>query len=295
MNVKNGLYLYDNIHFMKFSLLIANYNNGKFFPDCYQSILSQTFSNWEAVILDDCSEDDSENIIKKIIEDDPRFRYYKNDQNKGVGFTKNKLIELAQGELCGYIDPDDALLPDALQAAANIFQKKKKVVLTYSRHISCDENLQPKNIFKSARQVPNGDPRFFNCPNQINHFVAFRKSVYFQCEKMDENLRIAEDQDLYLKMYEKGDVHFIDQTDYLYRSHAGGISQNENKASSYEYFAQTIYAAMKRRQLTKINGVKIPEKYTSSAEIFKLLRYQNSIFYRIKKKIRLLPYVLSKK
>jgi hypothetical protein len=63
---------------------------------------------------------------------------------------------------------------------------------------------------------------------------------------MNPELRIAEDQDLYLKIYEKGDVYFINDTNYLYRAHAGGISQNNNKGKSYDYFAQVVLAAMKR-------------------------------------------------
>ena len=98
---------------MKFSILIANYNNGKFFQDCYKSILQQTYHNWEVVILDDASTDNSVEVIKNIIQNDSRFRWYENEKNEGVGFTKGKLIELAEGEICGYLDPDDAILPNA--------------------------------------------------------------------------------------------------------------------------------------------------------------------------------------
>lgn len=273
---------------MKFSLLVANYNNGHFFDDCYRSILSQTATNWEVVILDDCSTDDSVQVIKNKIKGDPRFRFFENKENKGVGFTKGKLIDLAEGEICGFLDPDDALLPMAVQASLDIFKNKKDVVLTYSRPVKCDENLNPVQEVKSAMQVPNRDPFFFNCPVQIVHFVGFRKEIYLRCEKMNSALRIAEDQDLYLKMYEKGKVHFIDQSDYRYRTHAGGISQNENRQKSYDYFAQTIFAAMKRRKLTHINGNKIPEVYSNSSEIFKLLAYQNSVPHRIIKKIKVL-------
>ena len=105
---------------------------------------------------------------------------------------------------------------------------------------------------------------------------------------MDPDFRISEDQDLYFKMYEKGKVHYIDQADYLYRAHAGGISQNNNKQSSYDYWGKVIWVAMKRRGLTRIVGKKIPEQYNNSAEIFDLLSFQNSISYRLKKKLKIL-------
>ncbi|SEF95286.1 Glycosyltransferase involved in cell wall bisynthesis [Halpernia humi] len=273
---------------MKFSILIANYNNGKFFKDCFLSICAQSYQNWEVVILDDASTDDSVAIIKDIISGDSRFRFYENKENKGVGFTKSKLIDLANGEICGYLDPDDAILENALQASIDIFKTKKSAVLTYSRLVKCDENLNPLEEFRAAMQVPNGDKNFFNCPIQIAPFVGFKKAVYLKCEKMNETLKIAEDQDLYFKMYEKGKVYFVNQTDYLYRAHSGGISQNENKQKSYDFWAVAIFNAMKRRGLKSINGKQIPEKFTTPKDIFDLLVYQNSIPYRIKKKLKVI-------
>ncbi|WP_312075173.1 glycosyltransferase [Chryseobacterium sp.] len=273
---------------MKFSILIANYNNGKFFETCYQSIIAQQYENWEAVILDDASTDNSLEIISELVKDDSRFKIFKNEKNSGVGITKSILIELATGEICGFVDPDDAVTPNALQSAVDVFKKDKNTVLTYSSFMKCDENLQPLEKFRSGMQVVNHDPYFFNCPVHIVHFVCFRKNIYEQTEKMNSEMRIAEDQDLYLKMYEKGKVKFIDEANYLYRTHSGGISQNENLPKSREYFAKVIFNAMKRRGLEKINGKKIPTEYSRPKEIYDLLEYQNSTSFRILKKLKIL-------
>lgn len=271
---------------MTFSILIANYNNGRFFKNCYDTLISQKYTDWEVVILDDCSTDNSVEIIQEIIKGDSRFKLYHNDENSGVGITKAKLIELASGEICGFVDPDDGISPEALLSSITIFKKDKNVVLTYSKFVKCDEHLQPLEVPKVSMQVPNCDPYFFNCPVHIVHFVCFRKDVYEKTEKMNTKMRIAEDQDLYLKMYEKGKVQFINENNYFYRTHAGGISQNDNKPKSREYFAQVIFNAMKRRKLSTINGKKIPEIYSGSDEIYDLLEYQTSIPYRIKKKLK---------
>lgn len=268
---------------IKFSILIANYNNGKYFKECYDSIMAQEYENWEAVILDDASTDDSVSVIKNIIGADSRFRFFENTKNSGVGITKGKLIELSAGDICGFVDPDDAVTPTAVSSSIKNFQNKD-VVLTYSIFMKCNEHLQPLSAFKT-RQVKNNDPYFFNFPIQIAHFVCFKREIYLQTEKINTAMKIAEDQDLYLKMYEKGKVKFINEVNYLYRFHAEGISQNDNKSKSYEYFAQVIFNAMKRRKLKKINGRKIPDQYTNSKEIYDLLEYQHSISYRIKKKI----------
>ena len=169
-----------------------------------------------------------------------------------------------------------------------VFKKDKKVALTYSRFMSCDENLQAISPFKSANQVQNNDTYFFNYPIQIAHFVCFKKTTYLATEKMNPELKISEDQDLYLKLYEKGKVVFINETNYLYRTHEGGISQNDHKQKSYDYWGKVIFDAMKRRGLKTIDGQNIPEKFTNSEEIFNLLSYQNSVPYRIKKKLKIL-------
>lgn len=273
---------------IKFSILIANYNNGKFFHDCYHSIIAQTFKNWEVIILDDASTDNSLKIISELVADDPRFKIYKNDVNSGVGITKSKLIELATGDICGFVDPDDAITFNALESAVNVFKKDHKIVLTYSSFVRCDEQLKPVESFRSGMQVVNNDPYFFNCPVHIVHFVCFRKDVYEKTEKINTEMKIAEDQDLYLKMYEKGNVKYINEPNYLYRTHSGGISQNENLPKAREYFAKVIFNAMKRRGLQTINGKKIPPKYSQPKEIYDLLEYQNSISFRILRKLKIM-------
>lgn len=270
---------------MKFSILIANYNNGKFFKSCYESLLHQTYQNWEAIIVDDCSTDDSVETIRNIIGKDQRFSIFENDKNYGVGVTKSKLIELSDGQFFGFVDPDDAITPNAIHSSVKAFIKNQDVVLTYSKFIRCDENLTPINIPKLTRQVRNNDQYFFNCPVQIVNFTAFRKTAYEETTKIDPTLRIAEDQDLYLKLYEKGKFKFINEANYFYRIHGGGISQNSNKEKSKEYFAKVIFNAMKRRKLQIINGKKIPDQYDAPSDIYTLLEYKHSRLYRLKNRI----------
>ena len=269
---------------MKFSILIAHFNNSIFFKDCYQSIINQTFANWEAIVLDDGSEEHEKLAVQKLIANDPRFQYYENEKNSGVGFTKAKLIELATGEICGFLDPDDALTETAIETAMTHFIKDQSIVLTYSRLMFCDSHLKPQKTNSAAKQILNGNLYFFNAPIIINHFVCFKKAVYEKTEKIDASKKIAEDQDLYLKMYEKGKVKFIDEINYHYRTHSGGISQNDNKKKSYEYWGKVIWEAMQRRGLKKIHGKQIPEQFTNSEEIFRLLDYQNSLLYRLRLK-----------
>ncbi|MFZ4771896.1 MAG: glycosyltransferase family 2 protein, partial [Ferruginibacter sp.] len=127
---------------MLFSILIANYNNGRFFKDCYDSIIAQTYDNWEVIIVDDQSTDDSIAIISGLIKDDKRFKLFENEQNKGCGFTKRRCAELAAGDICGFLDPDDALMPDALALMMDAHQQNKELALVHSTFYFCDEFLK---------------------------------------------------------------------------------------------------------------------------------------------------------
>lgn len=230
----------------KFSILIANYNNGRFFKDCYDSIIAQTYTNWEAIIVDDSSTDDSIQIIKNIIGDDPRFILVVNEQNGGCGYTKRRCAELATGEICGFLDPDDALMPDAVQAMVEKHIALPDVALVYSKYYLCDDNLKEKSVCECI--LPE-DVSYLESEAFITHFVSFKLNLYNQTVGIDENLKRAVDQDLYYKCEEKGGIQCVDQVLYKYRVHNGGISTNENKEKAFACHMFVILEACKRRNL----------------------------------------------
>lgn len=232
-----------------FSILIANYNNGKYFIDCYNSILSQSYQNWEAIIVDDCSTDNSVEQIKNIVGTDKRFKIFKNEQNSGVGFTKNRCIALANGELCAFVDPDDAIVPSAIEIMIKQHTEHPETSLIYSNFIFCNALLEKKNTFQQ-RQIQNNDSTFFNQKGEISHFAVFKKSAYNQTSGLDTSMKRAIDQDLYLKLYDIAPVKHIDKDLYLYRIHEGGISTNSNIDKAYFWHWEAIKSTAKRRHLS---------------------------------------------
>jgi len=277
----------------KFSILIAYYNNGKYFKDCYNSLINLKYSNWEAIIVDDGSTDNSIETIKEIIKDDDRFLLYENPVNRGCGFTKRKCMEYASGEICAFLDPDDALYPTALERSLEVYSQNDHIVATYSKMMICDENLMPQNVFGNTKQIYN-DEYFFNCPIQFAHFFTFKKETYLKTSGINPDLKSAVDQDLYLKILEAGNVKFVKEVLYKYRLHSNGVSQGDSKQTAKESFAYVIYEAMKRRGIKTINSINVPQRYRSSEEIYLLLTYQAGLMYRLKTKFRLLfKYFLS--
>lgn len=211
---------------MKFSILIAHYNNWEYFQTCYLSIQKQTFKNYEIIILDDCSSDDSFKKLQKLASNDSKIKLYKNEINQGVGFTKAKLIELAQGEIIGFLDPDDALYESALEISVKHHVENENLVATYSRIMMCNNELKPCNIYPRTRSIKNLNKYFFNINNEVSHFFTFKRNAYFKTIGINSELTSSVDFDLYLKLFEKGDFEFINQPLYYYRQHAKGVSQD---------------------------------------------------------------------
>jgi len=269
---------------IKFSILIANYNNGKYFRDCYNSLIAQTHKNWEVIIVDDASTDDSVKIIEAIIKNDPRFSIYHNTSNRGCGYTKRECMKYAKGELCAYLDPDDALYEDALEKTIHEFIKED-IIAAYSQMMLCNENLIPDKVFAGTKQIYNSR-YFFNCPTQFAHFFAFKKETYLKTSGINPHLKSAVDQDLYLKILEHGNIKYIRKPLYFYRLHSNGISQQTFKQGAKESFARVIHDTMKRRGIRMINNKIVPEIYTSSQEIYELLNYQTRKIYRLINKVK---------
>ncbi len=244
---------------MKFSVLIAHYNNSFFFKDCFKSLKEQTFRDFEVIIVDDCSKPEELENIKQIIGTDERFKLFVNEENKGVGFTKNRCVKLASGDICGFVDPDDALTHDAIEAMYR-FINKRNCVAVYSQFYMCGDDLTIQNIFESSRQIINDDKYFFNIFLSVNHFFAFKRKKYFKTSAINPELSSSVDQDLYLKLYEKGSFKFLAKPLYLYRTHEKGVSQHpEKKKRLYENWHEVLLHTLKRRNIKVLDNISVNE------------------------------------
>jgi glycosyltransferase involved in cell wall biosynthesis len=244
---------------MLFSVLIAHYNNFEYFKVCYESLKKQSYQNFEIILVDDCSTDNSFEKIKAFLKYEPRAKIYQNKENKGVGFTKRKCAELATGEIFAFLDPDDALVSDALEISSRALEEKNYIA-AYSQLYFCDENLQQKELFKRTKKIPNKNSKFFNINFEIAHFFSFRRDIYLKTVGINQTLTSAVDQDLYLKLYEKGDFFFIEKPLYLYRIHEKGVSQDKSKKDKLnKNWHQVLREAIERRGITKLYGKRISE------------------------------------
>ncbi|GHV45436.1 hypothetical protein FACS1894180_7960 [Bacteroidia bacterium] len=231
-----------------FSILMAQYNNGRFLQTAVESVFAQTYTNWEIIIVDDCSTDNSAEYYE-LYKDNPRIKIFFNEKNGGEGFTKRNAAAHAKGELCGFLDPDDALLPNALQDMVEVHRANPQVSVVFSRMYMCGENL---NIKGESRKlvIAEGKNYFTNKDFQPEHFVSFKKSFYDKTEGIDGRKRMAADQDMYTKLEEMGEVYVLDKFTLKYRIHAGGLSVGKSMNKTWFWNFIVRYETCVRRGLS---------------------------------------------
>ena len=219
-----------------FSVLIANYNNGKYLMDAIESVRKQTYTNWEIILVDDASTDDS-HLLYKELEKDEHIHIYYNEQNHGCGYTKRRCSELANGEICGFLDPDDALTENALDLEAKIHVEYPEVSVVYSKVYFCDTNF---NVILEGKlpTFRDGETYFDHRTHGAMNFASYKRSCYQKTVGINPDLKAGVDQDLYFKIEEVGDVYLLDEFTYKYvvEGHLNAISSSFNNYAKLWYW-----------------------------------------------------------
>lgn len=263
-----------------FSVLIANFNNGCYLQDAISSVLSQSYSNWEIIIVDDCSKDNSVDIYKELASD-PRIHIYYNDVNSGAGYTKRRCAELAHGDICGFVDPDDLLAEtDALEVMVKTHQENPDASMVYSGYYLTNENLVVEKAVPGTDL--NGQSALESCSWPFRHFVSFKKEKYDLTDGVDPFMKRAVDYDMYYQLEEVGRVIHLDRLLYYYRQNSHSISLNDGVYKSRVWHSYTCAKAMKRRGLSDENLLLFPMEDALRREFAKgAMHTKSSITYRV--------------
>lgn len=258
-----------------FSILIAHYNHGAFFKDCFRSILAQTYTHFEVVIVDDCSSDNSAVIIQQMIANDPRFSLVVNKQNYGCGYTKRRCAELAKGEICGFLDPDDVLVPAALEKMVLAHQRLPDTAIITSKYIKVDLQLNVLSFGLYGEKIPANHSYLTYGMGALTHFATFKNDCYRKTSGINPSFKRAVDQDLYYKLEEVGRHYFLDEYLYHYRINTQSISANENlHKARYWHFKAQCHAFNRRRQMKTAAQNYTPSQYRAFQFAFYLSNYR---------------------
>ncbi|MEI8203325.1 MAG: glycosyltransferase [Bacteroidota bacterium] len=232
-----------------FSVMMASYNNAQYIENALKSVFAQSYTKWEIIIVDDGSTDNSDEVYEKY-KTENRIKIFFNKKNEGVGFTKRKCIELAEGELCGFLDTDDLLTENALEIMVNLHKVKPNCSLIYSTFFIYQGENDIKPAWDYIGKIDENEDLLISSKNMVSHFATFKKSFYLKTLGIDISLLSAEDKDLYLKLEEVGDLYYQNEPLYYYRvDNENSVSRGsvEKVRIANYYLSLTHLRAFKRR------------------------------------------------
>lgn len=204
------------------SVIMPVYNAEKYLEQTINSILNQTFVEFEFLIIDDGSTDKSLQIIYSF--DDPRIKVYKNDKNIGYVQTLNKLLELSKGEFIARQDNDDISLPNRIEKQVHFLNNNQEIGI-------CGTNAFIFGNKKKKTMLPICDAEIraymiFNNPF-CHPTIMFRKSIFDELgvAKYDESLSPAEDYAMWFEISKKTKLANLPEPLLRYRWHSNNTSQ----------------------------------------------------------------------
>jgi len=218
------------------SVIVTCYNQAHCIANTLESIVSQTYTNWECVIVDDGSMDTSAEVIKEFIKDDTRFTYLFQD-NQGVSRARNKGFALAKGEFINFIDGDDTLFPRKIEKQLNVFQMSPDVEICICdhQHYNSTKDIYKYFIYETLKPNPL-EQILYKWHKSVAfpiHAPLYKRSIWtddelpypedykYRCEDWVFNVLIAlKDNNYYmldkvLCNYHMGDSNFTNDTKIL--------------------------------------------------------------------------------
>lgn len=218
----------------KFSVVISVFNKEKYIAETLKSVLAQTVTDFEVVILNDGSTDNSEAEILKF--NDPRIRYF-SKENSGASAARNFVIKAAKNDYIALLDADDMWFPTYLEA-------QKKLIETYPDEMvfATAINIEKKNkIYSSNYSLPNLEPNeikvvdFFSASylNSIltSSSTVLHKKVFSEIGYYDPSIKSGEDTDLWIRIGIVYNIVFLNKSCAVYRYALSSLSNSKLKIS----------------------------------------------------------------
>lgn len=205
----------------KVSVLIPAYNYAQYLPEAIESVLAQTYSDFELIIVDNCSTDNTEDIVQKYSIQDQRIQYIKNQENIGMFRNYNQALLYAKGDYIKFLNADDLLYPHALRSFLDIFENYPNVslVTSHKKHIGLREFIGYQELlgeidgqFVISSVLKNGN--WIGEPTT----VMFKKELNIGL--FEPSLLYFADVDMWLKILSSGNLFVIDDILSIFRIHS---------------------------------------------------------------------------
>ena len=220
----------------KISLIMPVYNAEKFLDESILSVLNQTFKDFEFIMIEDCSTDDSLKILKKYFKKDKRIILKKNNKNLGVVDSRNKGLKIAKGKYIAVLDADDICLKKRFELQYNFMEKNKEIFLCGSSAIVIDEVGRKIGIFKKENNPKKIKKKLLKGNPIVHSSIMYRNDFgFFYRKKFDD----AYEYDLYLRILSAG-KKITNMPNFLIKFRLNQNSTSFQKKFEREFFPKKI-------------------------------------------------------
>lgn len=222
----------------KISVILPVHNGEQYLAEALESILSQTYTNLEVIIVDDCSTDHTAEIIGRYINHDQRIRCIKNSVNLKLPRTLNVGFANATGDYLTWTSDDNKYKTDALERMAYQLDAKLNIDMVYADYTAIDTNG------RIIGEVQLGDPYGLLYGNVIGGCFLYKRELLDRVGEYDPNLFLAEDYDYWIRIWKAGTIVHMHENLYFYRRHEGSLT-----ASRHEQIYNQTYRLVEKHFL----------------------------------------------
>ena len=221
------------------SVIMPSYNTGQFIAESIESVLAQTYTNWELLIVDDASTDNTDEVVadvkKRHCERSEAIHYFKNNRNRGAAYSRNLALREAKGEWIAFLDSDDLWLPEKLEKQLK-FMNDNGYKFSGTGRIEIDENSKPlKTYIRSPHHVGKLGMFLYCWPGCLTVMYHAPTVGLVQIADLKKNNDYA----IWLKVIKKIDFFAFDDVLSKYRVRTKSISHDSLKKlvkSHYDLF-----------------------------------------------------------
>lgn len=204
------------------SIIVPSHNTARFITETIKSVQAQTCANWEMIVVDDCSTDDTDAVVRPFLSD-RRIRYLKNSTNRGAAAARNYALREARGRWIAFLDSDDAWRPEKLEKQIR-FMKENDVAFSYTKYEEIDERSKTLGaIVSGPRRITRRGMYRYCWPGCLTVMYDARRVGLVQIADIQKNNDYA----MWLQICKKADCYLLNEVLAKYRrGRAGSVSSH---------------------------------------------------------------------
>ena len=203
------------------SIIMPSYNTADYISESIKSVQAQTYDNWELLIVDDCSTDNTDEIVEAFLSDH-RIHYLKNEKNSGAAVSRNKALRNAKGQWIAFLDSDDLWTKDKLERQIE-FMKNNHIYFSYTKYKEINEDSTLNGVcLTGPRKITRRGMYHYCWPGCLTVMYNAERVGLVQIADIKKNNDYA----MWLQVCEKENCYLLDDFLAFYRKRSGSISNH---------------------------------------------------------------------